>query len=240
MSNITGIKVQSAYRKAKLVYSGQLALKDAQDELEEIGLNRNSASDLINNFKCMIEGQKYTRTNNAITTDYYLESILKDFGTSKLQNALNALREHIDYYETLQNTTMKKQREILSKYLNIVQTSIEIIYPDEIPENNTSLIEGAKKQITINIYERDSQARQQCIDEYGYTCSVCKFDFEKTYGEIGKNFIHVHHLKALSEIQEEYQVDPINDLRPVCPNCHAMLHKRNPSYSIEEIQSLIN
>jgi 5-methylcytosine-specific restriction protein A len=59
------------------------------------------------------------------------------------------------------------------------------------------------------------------------------------YGEIGKNFIHVHHVKPLSEIDEQYKINPIKDLRPVCPNCHAMLHKRKPAYSIEEIQDKI-
>jgi 5-methylcytosine-specific restriction enzyme A len=71
MLGITERKIQQTYQKAKLVYNSNLTLKKAQDELENIGLNRNSASDLINNFKCMIDGQKYTRTNSAITTKYF-------------------------------------------------------------------------------------------------------------------------------------------------------------------------
>lgn len=50
--------------------------------------------------------------------------------------------------------------------------------------------------------------------------------FDETYGMFAKDFIHVHHIKPLSEINEEYEVDPINDLIPVCPNCHAMLHRQ--------------
>ena len=108
------------------------------------------------------------------------------------------------------------------------------VYPDEIEDKD--LFEGTKKQITVNAYERSSQARQECINEYGYICVICNFDFEKIYGEIGHNFIHVHHIKPLSEIDEKYKINPIEDLRPVCPNCHAMLHKRKPAYSIKEIQ----
>jgi 5-methylcytosine-specific restriction protein A len=239
MSGITETKIQQAYQKAKLVYNSKLTLKNAQDELANIGLNRNSASDLINNFKCMIDGQKYTRTNSAITTEYYLENILKDFGTLKLQNALDSLILHIEYYEKLQNTNMKKQREILNKYTKLVLQSDEIIYPDDIEDNN-NLFEGSKKQITVNAYERSSKARKECIEKYGYICTICKFDFEKIYGKIGKDFIHVHHLKPLSEIDTEYKINPIQDLRPVCPNCHAMLHKKRPAYSIEEIKSFID
>ncbi len=118
---------------------------------------------------------------------------------------------------------------------NIKQNFIEI-YPDDIGDN--TLIEGAKKQVIVNAYERNPKARQECIEHYGTKCFICGFDFEKIYGEIGKGFIHVHHIKPLSEINEEYEVNPIQDLRPVCPNCHAMIHKKKPAYSINEIQSL--
>jgi hypothetical protein len=114
---------------------------------------------------------------------------------------------------------------------------LDIIYPDDIEDKD--LFEGIKKQITVNAYERSSQARQECIEHFGTKCSICDFDFEKIYGNIGKGFIHVHHVKPLSEIDEEYKINPIKDLRPVCPNCHAMLHKRKPAYSIEEIKNLI-
>ena len=64
---------------------------------------------------------------------------------------------------------------------------------------------------------------------------VCEFNFEAFYGERGKGFIHVHHLSSLAEIGQEYEVDPVNDLRPVCPNCHAMLHRKG-NIGIEELQ----
>jgi hypothetical protein len=98
------------------------------------------------------------------------------------------------------------------------------------------IIEGAVKRITINAYERNSTARKKCIAHHGHKCAICSFDFEETYGSLGENFIHVHHLKQLSEIKMEYVVDPIRDLIPVCPNCHAMLHRREPPLTINELQ----
>lgn len=113
--------------------------------------------------------------------------------------------------------------------------------PEELlSDNQQKIIEGAKKTITVNSYERNSRARSICINFYGKICSVCGFDFRKTYGEIGKDFIHVHHLKRISEIGNEYEIDPIKDLRPVCPNCHAMLHKKEPPLAIEDLKKIVD
>lgn len=99
-------------------------------------------------------------------------------------------------------------------------------------------IEGVTKTISVNVYERNPQARAACLAVHGYKCSICGFDFEKEYGGIGKGFIHVHHLKQLADIGEAYELNPVDDLRPVCPNCHAMLHKRRPAFSIKELQQI--
>jgi 5-methylcytosine-specific restriction protein A len=107
-------------------------------------------------------------------------------------------------------------------------------------EEPEQYLEGATKKIAINSYERNPIARQKCIEHYGPNCSVCAFNFEATYGELGAGYIHVHHLKPLSEITTEYQVDPIKDLRPVCPNCHAMLHRGIDSISIESLKAKLN
>lgn len=130
----------------------------------------------------------------------------------------------------------KQIEELWAKFLD---SGIEI--PEEIEKSESlNIFEGAKKTIQVNAYERNPVARRICIEKYSSKCSVCNFNFNKVYGEeIAENFIHVHHLKPLHEIGEKYKVNPIEDLRPVCPNCHAMIHKKNPPYSIEEIKEFI-
>ncbi len=113
-------------------------------------------------------------------------------------------------------------------------------YPEELVlEDSFFLMEGAKRTVTVNAYERNSKAQKLCIDHWGALCTVCGFDFQKTYGNIGSGFVHVHHLVPVSEIGKSYQVNPINDLRPVCPNCHAMLHTSNPPLGVEQLKGLI-
>lgn len=87
-------------------------------------------------------------------------------------------------------------------------------FPEEVPiDNQLTILEGAKRTITVNSYERNSKARQYCIGFYGTICQVCDFDFEKTYGELGTAFIHVHHLTKVADIGAEgnkkscYQID---------------------------------
>jgi len=99
--------------------------------------------------------------------------------------------------------------------------------------------EGTVNQVSVTKYERNPFARKECLDYYGFSCSVCDFNFEKYYGSIGFKFIHVHHLTQVATIKQEYKVNPIKDLRPVCPNCHAMLHKQNPPLTIDELKQQI-
>lgn len=86
-------------------------------------------------------------------------------------------------------------------------------------------LEGERTAVVLNRYERDRRARQACIDHHGTSCAVCGMSFGERYGEVMQGFIHVHHLTRLAEIGEEYQVDPVSDLIPVCPNCHEFLHR---------------
>lgn len=100
-------------------------------------------------------------------------------------------------------------------------------------------VEGSVHRVLVNAYERNSKARKQCIDHHGVKCVVCGFDFAQGYGEAGSGYIQVHHLVSLSSIGHEYEVDPIRDLRPVCPNCHAIIHRRIPAYTIDEMKAIL-
>ena len=57
-------------------------------------------------------------------------------------------------------------------------------------------------------------------------CKVCNLNFKKVYGEIGEDFIHIHHIVPINEIGKNYKIDYKKDLIPVCPNCHSMLHRK--------------
>ena len=84
--------------------------------------------------------------------------------------------------------------------------------------------EGERKHVEFERAHRNPALRQRCIELWGYQCQCCGIDMEKIYGELGKNFIEVHHLKPISTYDESRPDDYVNNLVPLCPNCHAMIH----------------
>ncbi|QJR35213.1 DUF3427 domain-containing protein [Gemmatimonas groenlandica] len=118
--------------------------------------------------------------------------------------------------------------------------------PEELDDSVGQYPVGAGRQVTVNKYERSRAARKECIAHYGAACLVCGFDFGIAYGAMGHGYIHVHHLVTMAELAKrfaetgvEYILDPVRDLRPVCANCHAMIHSRREPYAIEELRKLL-
>lgn len=69
--------------------------------------------------------------------------------------------------------------------------------------------------------------------------SISPSDIACSYGAYAAGFIHVHHLNPLAEATGERIVDPVEDLRPVCPNCHSVIHLRGSCLSIAEVKDLV-
>lgn len=120
-------------------------------------------------------------------------------------------------------------------------TTIKEDIESEKAEEETYYSEGNVKTFYGKRYERNPVNRQRAIEVHGTSCIVCGFNFEEVYGEYGKDFIEVHHVKPLSMIGEEVEVNPQEDLVPLCANCHRMAHRnRDNVLSIEELKELIN
>lgn len=101
------------------------------------------------------------------------------------------------------------------------------------------VVEGAVKLTQVVSYERDRKARKRCIAAHGLDCAVCGLNFEQRYGELGREFIHVHHRRPISDVGHEYVLDPVQDLVPLCPNCHAMVHRQTPALTVEQLRDLL-
>ncbi|MHA7264295.1 HNH endonuclease [Arthrobacter sp. TMN-37] len=102
-----------------------------------------------------------------------------------------------------------------------------------------TLPQDALVQVWANRYERDPSARRVCLAHHGSSCAVCGFSFEEAFGAAGRDFLQVHHLVPASRLGPGYELDPVSDLVPLCPNCHAMAHRRLPEpYSPAELRAM--
>lgn len=239
MANKNQLKINEIYEKAK-----QLGFKDCYRQMPSCSI------------KIMLNAKKaglcsYKRTTIQQDFDHVLRIYLeKGICKEEVQvpvatylllgyshGTVHKERERRGLVRTKKNDVSDKKTYSPKASANAIQ--VEINYPEEIGLTQ-GYSEGIQKKITINAYERDSGARAKCIECHGIKCKGCGFDFERVYGAMGKNYIHVHHIVPLSSIKKEYTVNPINDLCPVCPNCHAMLHsKKSILLTIEELKEIL-
>jgi len=149
-----------------------------------------------------------------------------------------------EYFEDT-GWNMREELQKALENLNLVSGSqgnkdIELL-PTKIFQSDEQQLfkEGKVVQALSNRYERNQEARHKCIKHYGNSCYVCGFNFGQVYGDTTNGFIHVHHKKPLADIREEYQVDPINDLVPLCANCHSVVHLTKPALTMDQLKRLI-
>lgn len=111
--------------------------------------------------------------------------------------------------------------------------------PPEELVSTTEYFEGATRSVLVNAFERNRRGREKCLQHFGTNCIICGFSFRARYGELAAGYIQVHHLVPLANVRKSYRLNPRNDLRPVCPNCHAVIHRREPALSIEEVKAML-
>jgi len=201
----------------------------------------NPTKDSIERFVTILDNSKKNgftsnvNINNSTSTD-----IRELLSTDSLWNKFN-LEVSKKYIED--NTSMFEALVSLSEEIvGLVLSLMELVekYENFSDVHSIGLPEGAMEKIAVNKYERNRINRKCCLDYYGYDCKVCGINFEKHYGSIGKNYIHVHHITPVSQLGPDYVIHPIDDLVPVCPNCHSMIHKNDPPFTIDEMKQVRN
>jgi predicted HNH restriction endonuclease len=149
-----------------------------------------------------------------------------------------------DFYVELASHPVTTDHDEVALELSLLTLSLMSEWMDDVlrelypPEMQSFEFEGASQQVLVNRYERSKTNREMAILIHGLTCNVCGMNFEGIYGKIGAGFIHVHHLERISDGGNR-PVDPKTDLITVCPNCHAMLHKKTPPLDPAELREII-
>lgn len=185
--------------------------------MENMGLSKNTKRHYLSGLTSRIK----------IFAQKYLPGYVSIFDL-KIEDAVGLIKqlendvEFLEYYKNSNNSPCSAFHKYLefidsleqSKDDNLVG-AIEASESDDAPPCNEKI------SVWVNRYERDVKERKKCIAEKGLCCYVCGMNFEEVYGEIGRDFIHVHHIKPLADNGKDIS----ENLIPVCPNCHAMLHR---------------
>lgn len=92
------------------------------------------------------------------------------------------------------------------------------------------------------VRERDRGLRMKKVDSVrkvggSLECEVCGFEFERVYGERGRDYCEVHHRTPLHE--SGTTKTKLNDLAILCANCHRMIHRHTPWLTVEELATLV-
>lgn len=179
----------------------------------------------FNRYKKMVNGN--FRTPNKINESYYKE--------------INEKIEKIDKFnELLEENKIQESEEIEENDEKSNENKKAEIIIDNGEGEITHLLEGKKYKKEVNVYKRSKEIRDKVVELHGTTCEVCGFDFEKTYGWWGKDYIEVHHIDPISQWEGEKEPDIEKDFAVLCANCHRMIHRRHDeTLSIEELKMKI-
>jgi 5-methylcytosine-specific restriction enzyme A len=224
-----------AYNISKKVYQKELSFTEGRLAISINGpMNVGSAGDYINNFKYLIDGKRFTRTLNVLSMEYYLDNILKDYGSERLSIALQALEQHIVYYENVQKTkvTLHKMRGILQKYLNTVAgKKVDVNEQEQNEIIQDILSKGqSKEQLLIELldlkqtdpeeviimgraYKRDNKTIAQIKLLRGIKCQFCGTAIKKRDGSF---YVEAAHIKA----KHMKGCETLDNILLLCPNHH--------------------
>lgn len=155
-----------------------------------------------------------------------------DYGTydgKRLQTMRCLAPDSVDLVEKIWSNPelLESDDFIVSFYKDFEEASIASSNSENLTEDAASSTEGRLIESWSTRRERDPSNRARCLANREARCAVCEMSFLEQYGEIGRDFIHVHHEHPIGASNDKTGDlhDPENAMKPVCPNCHAMLHR---------------
>lgn len=156
------------------------------------------------------------------------------------ENGRTFLENKMEEYEYINTGYFdeKNQEQANEKLLN---NEKNIYY---LPEDEVS--EGKLTKTSVKTRQRSAKLRQYALDYHKEQdtlyCSICEFNFEKVYGDFGKDYIEFHHIEPISVYEENGKIRNLEEARknlvPLCSNCHKIVHRNSITW--EELKDNIN
>jgi len=238
MASIDLNHIKAAFDSAAKVYDGVSSIEQAAVRLrDDHGLNENSARNFLLQYRCMLNGEVYKRTQSPLALSYFLPKIHETRGREAAENAIAATWMHIAYYEQLQNTRLMKLRKVLTTFENglsgiFSQKVFEAKFTAAVSESlrtsqfdrQARLAKASKKakviQVTTNLYQRNPDVVVEVLLRANGVCEICKQSAPFNRRSDGSPYIEVHHKTQLAHGGD----DTVENAIAACPNCHRKAH----------------
>jgi predicted HNH restriction endonuclease len=180
----------------------------------------------------------------------------------KITRQLNPFINSIDEFDKYLLSWLKKDSRELKRIIilrcideeDIIRVNdfftladIETLLIDDINSGITQSYKEGKKKLYIHFVKERNRTLIIDAKKYwsglkknkeGITCEVCSFNFSKMYGRFGDGYIEAHHMSPISELNADTETK-IQDLIPLCANCHRMIHKQQPWLSVDELKKMV-
>ncbi len=103
--------------------------------------------------------------------------------------------------------------------------------------NQSEFQEGQRASRETAYFVRNLKLVRAAKDHYGTSCLACGFNFAEFYGDIGEDFIEVHHKRQMAD--DKVRLKTVDDVDVLCANCHRMVHTRAVPLTLAELKALI-
>ena len=184
-------------------------------------------------FASIVDFEMFSTPVLAKKNSQYLEPIPKNQKNNYFRSGVRKISEST--YFKIVNIASKNLIQDPESYYEVGAFSLE-----SVPTEYTATDGKAVKRF-VTTYERNPKLRKLVIAIHGTDCFACGFNFGEVYGEHGEGFIHIHHVDPVSKFTQPQEVDPLNDLVPLCANCHSMVHRNtSKTLTISELKSIMN
>ncbi|HGS4883714.1 TPA: HNH endonuclease [Vibrio parahaemolyticus] len=233
MASITLNEIKPAFELGIKAYEQKISPNKLKDELVSLGMTPSSAIGYIDNVGYLLDGRCFTRTINALAAEYYFSQIHQRYGIEKLKLATEALRKHIDYYQSKSGSNPKAMREIYQKYSDICDdsfsfddfsTNVSLSLKDSSEERLFRLKSANKAPEVIDsktkLYRRNPDVVAETLFRAKGKCENCGDDAPFLRKSDNTPYLEVHHIEMLSA----GGLDCITNTEALCPNCHRERH----------------
>jgi 5-methylcytosine-specific restriction protein A len=185
-----------------------------------------------------VEGLIESAQSSGFAVEFSVNGIsdLSQFGEIQWESIELSLYKKFDNYDEALNCLKMTSLMSLAIMLSLVTEESDNL-SEEISKDFE--LEGTLSRIQSNKYERSRLNRAICLEIYGFVCQGCDIRMADLYGPIGDGVIHVHHFEPVSLMASPRVLNPALDLIPLCPNCHTIIHKQNPPFTLNELKELI-